>query len=67
VALANNPDVLIADEPTGELDGLTEAAVLRLIRNQADQGTAIIIASHSVAVAAQADRTIKIKDGQVQA
>ena len=67
VALANNPDALIADEPTGELDGTTEAAVLRLIRNQADQGTAIIIASHSAAVTAQADRTIKIKDGRVQA
>jgi putative ABC transport system ATP-binding protein len=40
---------------------------LRLIRNQADQGTAIIIASHSPAVTAQADRVIKIKDGQVQA
>jgi putative ABC transport system ATP-binding protein len=67
VALANNPDVLIADEPTGELDGMTEATVLRLIRKQADQGTAIIIASHSAAVTAQADRTVKIKDGQVQA
>lgn len=67
VALANNPDALIADEPTGELDSTTEAAVLRLIRNQADQGTAIIIASHSAAVTAQADRTIKIKDGRVQA
>jgi putative ABC transport system ATP-binding protein len=67
VALANNPDALIADEPTGELDGATEATILRLIRNQADQGTAVIIASHSAAVTAQADRTIKIKDGQVQA
>ncbi len=66
VALANNPDVLIADEPTGELDGTTEAAVLRLIRDQANRGTAIIIASHSAAVTAQADQAIKIKDGQVQ-
>ena len=38
VALANNPDVLVADEPTGELDGKTEADVLRLIRDQADRG-----------------------------
>ena len=41
VALANNPAVLVADEPTGELDGTTEAEVLRLIRDQADQGTAV--------------------------
>ncbi|HEX8005056.1 MAG TPA: ATP-binding cassette domain-containing protein [Trebonia sp.] len=66
VALANKPDVLIADEPTGELDGQTEAAVLQLIRDQADQGTAVVIASHSAAVTAMADQVIRIRDGQVQ-
>jgi putative ABC transport system ATP-binding protein len=66
VALANNPDVLVADEPTGELDGETEADVLRLIRNQADRGTAVIVASHSAAVAAIADEVIQLKDGQRQ-
>ena len=66
VALANNPDVLVADEPTGELDGKTEADVLRLIRDQADRGTAVIVASHSAAVAAMADEVIKLKDGQRQ-
>jgi putative ABC transport system ATP-binding protein len=65
-ALANNPDVLVADEPTGELDGTTEAEVLRLIRDQADQGTAVILASHSAAVAAMADEVIQLKDGQRQ-
>jgi putative ABC transport system ATP-binding protein len=66
VALANNPDVLIADEPTGELDGQTEAAVLQLIRDQADRGTAVVVASHSPAVTAMADQVINIRDGQVQ-
>jgi putative ABC transport system ATP-binding protein len=66
VALANNPDVLVADEPTGELDGKTEADVLRLIRDQADRGTAVIVASHSAAVAAVADEVIQLKDGQRQ-
>jgi len=65
-ALANNPDVLVADEPTGELDGKTEAGVLRLIRDQADRGTAVIVASHSAAVAAMADEVIQLKDGQRQ-
>ena len=66
VALANNPDVLVADEPTGELDGRTEADVLRLIRDQADRGTAVVVASHSAAVAAMADEVIQLKDGQRQ-
>jgi putative ABC transport system ATP-binding protein len=66
VALANDPDVLIADEPTGELDGKTEADVLRLIRDQADRGTAVVVASHSAAVAAMADEVIQLKDGQRQ-
>ena len=66
VALANNPAVLVADEPTGELDGTTEAEVLRLIRDQADQGTAVVLASHSAAVAAMADEVIQLKDGQRQ-
>jgi putative ABC transport system ATP-binding protein len=67
VALANDPDVLIADEPTGELDGQTEAGVLTLIRDQADRGKAVVLASHSAAVAALADQVIQLKDGQVQA
>jgi putative ABC transport system ATP-binding protein len=67
VALANNPDVLVADEPTGELDGKTEAEVLRLIRDQAERGTAVVIASHSAAVAAMADEVIQLADGQRQA
>jgi putative ABC transport system ATP-binding protein len=67
VALANSPDVLIADEPTGELDGQTEAAVLQLIRDEADRGTAVVVASHSAAVAGMADQVVRIRDGQVQA
>ena len=66
VALANNPDVLVADEPTGELDGHTEAEVLRLLRDQASRGTAVVVASHSPAVAAMADEVIQLKDGQIQ-
>jgi putative ABC transport system ATP-binding protein len=66
VALANDPGVLVADEPTGELDGQTEAEVLKLIRDRANRGTAVVVASHSVAVAAMADQVIRLKDGQVQ-
>lgn len=67
VALANDPVVVLADEPTGELDGVTEAAVLDLLRARADQGVVILIASHSPAVAAWADRVITLTDGRVAA
>jgi putative ABC transport system ATP-binding protein len=67
VALANDPDVLVADEPTGELDSRTEAEILKLLRAQADRGGAVVVASHSAAVADLADQVIQIKDGRVQA
>ena len=65
VALANSPEVLLADEPTGELDTNTEAQVLALLRRTARRGAAVLVASHSDAVAAAADRQIALVDGQV--
>lgn len=65
VALANNPVVLLADEPTGELDGATEQQILRLLSSRAESGVAILIASHSPAVAAASDRVITLVDGRV--
>ncbi|MEJ7647982.1 MAG: ABC transporter ATP-binding protein [Nakamurella sp.] len=63
VALANRPAVLLADEPTGELDEGTEAQVLQLFSALAATGVAILVASHSPAVAAAADLVITITDG----
>ncbi|SBS79581.1 ABC transporter related protein [uncultured Mycobacterium sp.] len=65
VALANDPEVVLADEPTGELDTATEAGVLAVLRERAAAGAAIVIASHSSAVAASADRVVTLIDGQV--
>ncbi|MGI5200462.1 ABC transporter ATP-binding protein [Spirillospora sp. CA-108201] len=64
VALANRPAVLLADEPTGELDRRTERRVLDLLRDRAGRGTAVVVASHSPAVAAAADRTIALASGR---
>ncbi len=66
VALANDPALVLADEPTGELDSVTEADVLALLREATESGAAVLVASHSVAVAAAADRRIVLEDGQVQ-
>lgn len=65
VALANDPVVLLADEPTGELDRATERAVLDLLRVRAATGVAVLVASHSPAVAAAADRVVRIDEGRV--
>lgn len=63
VALANDPAVVLADEPTGELDTATESAILGVLRSRAAGGVAILIASHSPAVAAVADRVVTLTDG----
>ena len=63
VALVNNPAVLVADEPTGELDSGTESQVLALLKEQAGAGTAVVVATHSAAVAAHAHRVVRLVDG----
>ncbi|GAB3857350.1 ABC transporter ATP-binding protein [Nocardioides maradonensis] len=65
VAMANKPRVLLADEPTGELDQATEERLLRLLRGQADAGCAVLVASHSAAVAATADRNLRLSEGRL--
>ena len=65
VALANNPAVLLADEPTGELDDVTSVRILQLLRTHADAGAAVVIVTHNALVAAGADLEIRLVDGQV--
>jgi putative ABC transport system ATP-binding protein len=67
VALANEPPLLLADEPTGELDDATAARVLQLLRERAARGAAVLVVTHSAEIAGQADREIRLRDGQVQA
>jgi putative ABC transport system ATP-binding protein len=65
VALANDPDVVLADEPTGELDGDTEQQVLRLLGEHASRGAGLVVVTHSREVARMADRVLTLIDGQV--
>jgi len=65
VALANNPGVILADEPTGELDSDTARSVLELLSARAQEGAAIVVVTHNAAVAAGADREIRLHDGSI--
>jgi ABC-type lipoprotein export system ATPase subunit len=65
VALANEPRVLLADEPTGELDSVTAGKLLALLRSLNQQlNLTIITVTHDTAIAAAVDRTIAIRDGR---
>jgi ABC-type lipoprotein export system ATPase subunit len=65
VALANEPAVILADEPTGELDSTTSAEVFALIRRvNADLGTTVVIVTHDPLVAEHVERTVAIRDGR---
>jgi putative ABC transport system ATP-binding protein len=67
VALANDPPVVLADEPTGELDEVTAERILDLLGDRAAAGAAVLVVTHSPQIAARADREIRLRDGQVQA
>jgi putative ABC transport system ATP-binding protein len=64
-ALANEPSVLLADEPTGNLDSSNTRDVLRLLRRAHDGGQAILMVTHDARVASLADRVINLFDGMV--
>jgi ABC-type lipoprotein export system ATPase subunit len=65
VALANNPELLLADEPTGELDSVTAGEILHLLRRlNAELGLTIIVVTHDQLVAEAMDRSIAIRDGR---
>jgi putative ABC transport system ATP-binding protein len=65
VALANHPRIVVADEPTGEVDAANEERVLALLRKRSDAGGAVIVATHSDRVARAADRTLRLVDGRI--
>jgi len=64
-ALVKRPRLLLADEPTGQLDSETGAMVLGLLREATRTGTAVIVATHDQALAERADRVYAIDDGTV--
>jgi putative ABC transport system ATP-binding protein len=65
-ALVNSPSILLADEPTGNLDSKTGEEIMRLFARLHEQGNTIILVTHEPDVAANAARVIHIRDGQVE-
>jgi putative ABC transport system ATP-binding protein len=64
-ALANDPPLLMADEPTGNLDTKTADAVFQLFQRQIDQGKTIVMVTHDVELAKRVTRTVTIADGVI--
>jgi len=64
-ALANRPRLLLADEPTGELDEATGDAIARLLARLSADGLTIVLVTHNPALAAQARRTLHLRDGRI--
>jgi putative ABC transport system ATP-binding protein len=65
-ALVNNPSILLADEPTGNLDSRTGVEIMALFAKLHEAGNTIVLVTHEPDVAAHAHRTISIRDGQVE-
>jgi lipoprotein-releasing system ATP-binding protein len=64
-ALANKPEIIVADEPTGNLDVASTEQVFGILRNIADNGQTVVVVTHDAALAARADRRIHIVDGKI--
>jgi putative ABC transport system ATP-binding protein len=64
-ALANDPPIVLADEPTGNLDSVTARAVLELLRKMASAGVTVVIATHERDIAGLIDRTAEVADGVI--
>jgi putative ABC transport system ATP-binding protein len=64
-ALANQPDLVVGDEPTGSLDSTSAREVLALLRAAHTRGQTLLLATHDARVAAAADRVVSMRDGRV--
>jgi len=65
-ALVNNPSIILADEPTGNLDSSTSREIMKLMDALQDQGNTIILVTHEHDIAVHARRVIRLLDGQVE-
>jgi putative ABC transport system ATP-binding protein len=66
-AVAGRPAVLLADEPTGNLDTATGEGIIALLRDLANDGTALVVVTHDPGIAAAMDRRLEMRDGLIRA
>ena len=66
-SLANHPKILLADEPTGNLDSATGAQVMALLKELNADGLTMILVTHDITVASYADRMVRLRDGKIVA
>jgi putative ABC transport system ATP-binding protein len=64
-ALVNEPSILLADEPTGNLDSATSSEIMHVFRDLHDQGQTIVMVTHERDIAAHAARVVTLKDGEI--
>ena len=64
-ALVNNPDIIIADEPTGALDSHTSKEIMNIFKQLNKEGITVILITHDNSIAMQAKRIIRIQDGKI--
>lgn len=65
-AIVNNPHILLADEPTGNLDSKTSEEVMSLFRELNDAGQTVVMVTHNPGIGAYSDRTINLRDGRIE-
>ncbi|AAM07308.1 TPA: ABC transporter ATP-binding protein [Methanosarcina acetivorans] len=65
-ALINNPSILLADEPTGNLDSKTGSEILQIFMDLNNEGRTVVIVTHDPEIAKYADRVVLVKDGEIK-
>jgi putative ABC transport system ATP-binding protein len=65
-ALVNRPSILLADEPTGNLDSATSAEIMRVFGQLQAQGQTVILVTHEADIAAHAHRVVTLRDGRLE-